>query len=78
MRGPVASRLYQFHLDGDARDQMREAFPNLQIEELPPGLMAQGRIMDESHLHGVLAELQAMGFTIVSVRPLPEEPEAED
>lgn len=69
----MADKLYQFDLDGDAREQAREAFPDLQIEELPPGLVARGRIMDESHLHGVLAELQTMGFTIVSVRRLPEE-----
>lgn len=69
----MVSKLYEFHLNGDARAQVREAFPDLQIEELPPGLIAQGVMMDESHLHGVLAELQAMGFTIVSVRPLPED-----
>ena len=67
----MASQLYQFHLAGEAREQVREAFPNMQIEELPPGLIARGRIIDESQLHGVLAELQAMGFTIVSARPLP-------
>ena len=69
----MASRLYQFHLAGEGREQVREAFPNLQIEELRPGLIARGRIIDESQLHGVLAELHAMGFTIVSVRPLPQD-----
>jgi hypothetical protein len=67
----VASQLYQFHLAGEAREQVREAFPDLQIEELPPGLIARGRMIDESQLHGVLAELHAMGFTIVSVNPVP-------
>jgi hypothetical protein len=67
----VASQLYQFHLAGVAHEQARAAFPDLQIEEaLPPGLIARGRMIDESQLHGVLAELQAMGFTIVSVQPI--------
>lgn len=74
----MVAKLYEFHLNGDAREQVREAFPNLQIEELPPALIAQGRMMDESHLHGVLAGLQSMGFTIVSVRRLPEDSSADD
>jgi hypothetical protein len=74
----MASRLYEFQLDGDARDEAREAFPDLQMEELLPGLIARGWMIDESHLHGVLAELQAMGFTIVSVRPVPEDADADD
>lgn len=69
----MASKLYQFHLAGEAPEQVREAFPDLQVEELPPGLIARGRIIDESQLHGVLAELHAMGFTIVSVRPLAQD-----
>lgn len=67
----MASKLYQFQVDGDAGEQVREAFPDMQLEELPPGLIVRGLIMDESHLLGVIAELQSLGFKIVSVTPVP-------
>lgn len=67
----MASKLYQIQLDGDAAEQVREAFPDMQLEELPPGLIVRGLIMDECHLLGVLAELQSLGLKIVSVASVP-------
>ena len=68
----MASKLYQFQVDGDAGEQVREAFPDMQLEELPPGLIVRGLIMDECHLLGVLAELQSLGLKIVSVASVPD------
>jgi hypothetical protein len=67
----MASKLYQFHMDGGAPEAAREAFPDMQVEGLPPGVIVRGLIMDEAHLHGVLAQLQELGLKIVSVHPVP-------
>ena len=45
----LASKLYQFEMDGDAGEKVREGFPDMQLEELPPGLIVRGLIMDECH-----------------------------
>ena len=31
-----------------------------------------GNVVDEAHLHGILARLQAMGLQVLSLRSLPE------
>jgi hypothetical protein len=72
----MTSKLYQFHMDGQAHERAREIFPDMQVEELPAGVIVRGLIMDESHLHGVLAQLQELGLKIVSVHPLPTPREA--
>ena len=30
-----------------------------------------GDVLDESHLHGIIAQFQALGITVVSVLPVP-------
>jgi hypothetical protein len=30
-----------------------------------------GDVVDESHLHGTIAQLQALGIAVVSVHPVP-------
>jgi hypothetical protein len=31
-----------------------------------------GEVLDESHLHGIIVQLQALGITVVSAHPIPE------
>jgi hypothetical protein len=45
----VGSKLYQFQVDGDAGEQVREAFPDTQLGELPPGLIVR-RLLVADHL----------------------------
>ena len=37
----------------------------------PPQTLLDGDVIDESHLHGIIAQLQALGLTVVSVLPVP-------
>jgi hypothetical protein len=30
-----------------------------------------GEVLDESHLHGIIAQFQTLGITLVSVHPVP-------
>ena len=43
----------------------------MRIVELPPQTLMDGEVIDESHLHGILAQLAALGLTVVSVLPDP-------
>jgi hypothetical protein len=43
----------------------------MRVVELPPQTLMEGEVIDESHLHGILAQLVALGVTVVSVLPEP-------
>jgi hypothetical protein len=62
---------YEFRIDGVLSDESRDVFPDLRVVELPPQTLMEGEVIDESHLHGILAQLVALGVTVVSVLPEP-------
>ena len=68
----MASKMYEFRVDGRLPEQEREMFADLHVEEVPAGLVLRGEVIDESHLHGIIAQLGAYGLTIVSAEPVRE------
>ena len=62
---------YEFRVDGVLSDEARSTFTGMRIVELPPQTLMDGEVIDESHLHGNLAQLAALGMTVVSVLPDP-------
>ncbi|QJY47971.1 hypothetical protein [Pseudonocardia broussonetiae] len=67
----MATGRYEFRVDGRLSDEARAAFLDMQITEAPPQTVLDGDVLDESHLHGIIAQLQALGITVVSVLPVP-------
>jgi hypothetical protein len=62
---------YEVRVDGVLSDEARAIFADMRIVELPPQTLMNGEIVDESHLHGILAQLAALDVTVVSVLPEP-------
>jgi hypothetical protein len=62
---------YEFRIDGVLSDEARAIFAGMRVVELPPQTLMDGEVIDESHLHGILAQLAALGLTVVSVLPDP-------
>jgi hypothetical protein len=62
---------YEFRVDGRLSEQVREAFCDMRVEELPTGARLSGEVTDESHLMGILAQLDALDLVVVSARRLP-------
>jgi hypothetical protein len=62
---------YEFRVDGVLSDEARSSFMDMRIVELPRQTLMDGEVIDESHLHGILAQLAALGLTVVSVLPDP-------
>jgi hypothetical protein len=58
--------LYEFRVDGRVTEHAREAFCDMQIEDIPPGATLSGVVIDESHLLGIMAQCRALGLRIVS------------
>ncbi len=67
----MATMRYEFRVDGRLTDVARAAFVGMRITETPPQTVIDADVLDESHLHGIIAELQTLGFAVVSVHPVP-------
>lgn len=62
---------YEFRVDGVLSEEARVALGDMRITELPPQTVIDGEVLDDSHLHGIIAQLDALGLTLVSVLPDP-------
>ena len=67
----MGTRRYEFRVDGRLSEEARTAFVDMRITEVPPQTIIDGEVLDESHLHGIIVQLQALGITVVSVHPVP-------
>ena len=67
-RLPPAS--YQIRVRGHLGATMRRAFPDLHAETRGQDTLLQG-VADQAALHGVLAQLEALGLELLEVRRLP-------
>lgn len=63
---------YEFRVEGRLTDEAMAAFGDMRITEVPPETVIDGEVLDESHLHGIIVQLQALGITVVAAHPIPE------
>lgn len=71
----MTPRRYEFRVDGRVSGPALDAFGDLDVEEVPPGLILRGDIIDESHLHAVMALFRTLGLRLVWAEPLdPRDP----
>jgi hypothetical protein len=66
MRCPMR---YEFRIDGMMSDEARSVFADMRITELPRQTLIEGEVLDESHLRGVIAQLDALGLKLISALP---------
>jgi hypothetical protein len=62
--------MYEFRVDGCLPEHLREAFCGMHVEEIPPGVVLRGAVIDEPHLLGIIDQLRVLGLSLVSVRPM--------
>jgi hypothetical protein len=67
----MATTRYQFRVEGRLTDEAKAAFVDMRIKEIPPQTVIEGEVLDESHLHGIIVQLQVLGITVVSAQPIP-------
>ncbi|MCU1629090.1 MAG: hypothetical protein JWP64_4039 [Pseudonocardia sp.] len=67
----MGTRRYEFRVDGRLSEEARNAFVDMQVSEVPLQTVIDGEVLDESHLHGIIAQIQTLGITLVSVHPIP-------
>jgi hypothetical protein len=68
--GPQA-RHYEIWVRGHLGQMMRSAFPGLRAQRRGPDTVLTGALPDQAALHGVLAEIEALGLELLEVRRAP-------
>jgi len=63
---------YEFRVAGKLSDRARHAFDDMEVVEAPPETIIRGVVVDDSHLHGILALLQTMGLQVVAMNEVPD------
>ena len=67
----MTSTTYEFRVDGQLTERAREAFCDMDIEELAVGTALVGTVIDEAHLLGILAQCRTLGLTVISAHRIP-------
>jgi hypothetical protein len=69
--GQPQSQRYEISVRGHLGETMRFAFPGLQARPRGGDTVLTGALPDRAALHGVLAEIEALGLDLLEVRRLP-------
>ncbi len=70
-RGAAQPGLYEIWVRGHLGELMQSAFPALQVQTRRGDTVLTGVLTDRAALHGVLAEIEALGLELLEVRRLP-------
>lgn len=75
-RKPPASyeTSYQIRVRGHLGATMLRAFPALRAETQGQDTLLRGAVEDQAALHGVLAQIEALGLELLEVRRLQPDP----
>jgi hypothetical protein len=68
MTEPAKSRWYEIRVRGVLSDTLLEAFPGLRARTEKGETVLSGELSDRAALHGVLAEVEALGLELLEVR----------
>jgi hypothetical protein len=63
---------YELRIQGRLSEDLAEDFTEFVVSDAPPETVMHGEILDDAHLHGVLARLQSLGLRVTSLRAVPE------
>ena len=74
-RDPPPQR-YEIRVRGHLGATMRRAFPALHAEIQDRDTLLRGALPDQSALHGVLSQIEALGLELLELRRLPRGPAA--
>ena len=71
----MSGRRYEFRVAGRLSERAQGAFGDMAVHDAPPETVILGEVVDDAHLHGVLAQIQDLGLHVVSVLQVPSAPD---
>ena len=67
-------RAYRIVVRAEIGERFAAAFEGMEVRIAEGRTIITGEVIDQSHLHGILDRINALGLVLVSVQPLTEEP----
>jgi hypothetical protein len=67
----MTSRRFEFRVQGPLSDSARREFYGLSVTDAPVETIVSGEVIDESHLHGILALVRLLDLHLVSMHEVP-------
>jgi hypothetical protein len=65
-------RRYRIVIEGELSERFTSEFEGMSLESGRGKTFLWGEVIDQSHLHGILARIQDLGLELVSVTEVPE------
>jgi hypothetical protein len=65
---------YRIVVRAEIGERFAAAFKGMEVRIAEGQTVMTGEVIDQSHLHGILDRINALGLVLVSVQPVPEEP----
>jgi hypothetical protein len=69
--GPMTGRRFEFRVQGPLSESARHEFYGLSVTDAPQETIISGEVIDESHLHGILALVRSLDLHLISMHEVP-------
>ena len=66
-------KVYRIVVRSELSDRYAPAFEGMQIEAKDGETILTSEVIDQPHLHGILARINGLGLELLSVQALPED-----
>jgi hypothetical protein len=73
MMGKKSRTVYRIIVRSELSDTYAVAFEGMEMETKDGDTVLTGKIIDQPHLHGILARINGLGLQLLSVEALPED-----
>jgi hypothetical protein len=68
------NKAYRIVVRAEIGERFAAAFEGMEVRIAEGQTVITGEVIDQSHLHGILDRINALGLVLVSVQPVAEEP----
>ena len=69
------NKAYRIVVRAEIGERFAAAFEGMEVRIAEGQTIITGEVIDQSHLHGILDRINALGLELVSVQAVPEEPQ---
>ena len=73
MMGKGTGTVYRIVVRSELNNTYAAAFEGMEMETKDGDTVLTGKIIDQPHLHGILARINGLGLRLLSVEVLPED-----
>jgi hypothetical protein len=72
------NKAYQIVVGAEIGERFAAAFEGMEVRIAEGRTIIEGEVVDQSHLHGILDRINALGLELVSLQPVTEKPQNRD